>query len=163
MPSPDLSWMTAGYGGRYGLNDGYVLIAQGGTIARAGGGWPAERFAELARRVALEGRRPVIIGEEADAAAGGRIAAASPEAMDLTGRTTLFDVASLAAHAHAVVGNDSGILHLVAAAGCPTVVLFSSASDPDRNAPRGRYVVKIRRDNLSDLPVTEVAAAIRLR
>ena len=163
MPAPDLSWLTSGYGGRYGLQDGYVLIAPGGTQAREGKGWPVERFGELARRLAIEGRRPVIIGEPADAAANQVIAAASPEAMDLTGKTSLFDVAALATRASAALGNDSGILHLLAAVGCPTVIMFSAASDPDRNAPRGRYVVMHRQENLADLPVSEVAATLRLR
>jgi len=163
MPSPDLSWLTTGYGGRYGLQDGYVLIAPGGTQAREGNGWPVERFGELARRLAIEGRRPVIIGEPADAAANQVIAAASPEAMNLTGKTSLFDVAALATRASAAFGNDSGILHLVAAVGCPTAIMFSAASDPDRNAPRGRYVVMHRQENLADLPVSEVAATLRLR
>lgn len=163
MPTPDLSWLTTGYGGRYGLQDGYVLIAPGGTFAREGKGWPVERFAELARRLAIEGRRPVIIGEQADAATNQVIAAASPEAMDLSGKTSLFDVAVLATHASAALGNDSGIVHLLAAIGCPTAIMFSTASDPDRNAPRGRYVVMLRQENLADLPVSEVAAALRLR
>ncbi|MEN8197233.1 MAG: glycosyltransferase family 9 protein [Pseudomonadota bacterium] len=163
MPTPDLSWLTAGYGGRYGLQDGYVLIAPGGTFAREGKGWPVERFAELARRLAIEGRRPVIIGEPVDAATNQVIAAASPEAMDLTGKTSLFDVAVLATHASAALGNDSGIVHFLAAVGCPTAIMFSTASDPDRNAPRGRYVVMLRHENLADLPVSEVAAALRLR
>ena len=163
MPSPDLSWLTEGYGGRYGLQDGYVLIAPGGRLARGGAGWPVEKFSELTRRLAIEGRRPVIIGEPADAAANAIIAAASPEAKDLTGKTSLFDVAVLATHASAALGNDSGVLRLLASVGCPTAVMFSARSDPDRDAPRGRYVVMLRHENLADLPVSEVAAALRLR
>lgn len=163
MPLPDLSWLTTGYGGRYGLQDGYILIAPGGTIAREEKGWPTERFAELTRRLAIEGRRPVIIGSQEDSAVNQVIAAASPESLDLTGKTSLFDVAVLGSHASAAVGNDSGITHLLAAVGCPTAIMFSAASDPDRNAPRGRYVVMLRQENLADLPVSEVAAAVRLR
>jgi len=163
MPTPDLSWLTAGYGGRYGLQDGFVLIAPGGSFARQGRGWPIEKFSELARRLAIEGRRPVIIGQAVDAANNQVIAAASPEAMDLTGKTSLFDVAVLATHASAALGNDSGIVRLLAAAGCPTAVMLSGASDPDRNAPRGRYVVMLREEKLADLQVSEVAAALRLR
>lgn len=163
IPTPDLSWLKQGYGGRYGLQDGYVLIAPGGKLAREGMGWPLERFSELARRLAIEGRRPVIIGEEADADANRIIAAASPEAKDLTGKTSLFDVAVLATHASAALGNDSGILRLLAAVGCPTAIMFSSHSVPDRDSPRGRYVVLLRQENLADLPVSEVAAALRLR
>ena len=47
----------------------------------------------------------------------------------------------LGAKAALAVGNDTGPLHLAAAAGAPTVVLFSSASDPALSAPRGKVAV----------------------
>ena len=162
LPTPDLSWLSQGYGGRYGLQDGFVLIAPGHIEEADTGFWPAERFVELARRVAIEGRRPVVIGTQADARSNQMIAAASPDAMDLTDRTTLFDVAALATRADIAVGNNSGIMQLIAAVGCPSVVLTSPASDPDRYGPRGRYVIMVRKENLAELQVTEVAAALRL-
>lgn len=163
LPTPDLSWLSTAYGGRYGLQDGFVLIAPGHIEEGSPDSWPAERFAELARRVAVEGHRPVVIGTKAEARNNQVIAAASAEAMDLTDRTTLFDVAALATRAGVAVGNSSGIMHLIAAVGCPSVVLASPASNPDRYAPRGRYVVMVRKENLAEMPVTEVAAALRLR
>ncbi len=160
---PDLSWLTRGYGGRFGLSDGYVLMVAGGLGGRAGERWPTECFADLARRVGIEGRRPVVLGGREDVAINRRIAAASPDAMDLTGRTTLFDIATLAAHASVAVGSNNGPMHLIAAVGCPSVVLFPGSADPSASAPRGRYVVNIRRGNLDTLRVSEVAAAMRLR
>ena len=111
----------------------------------------------------MEGVRPVLIGAQAEAAVNSTIAAAAPEAIDLTGKTSLFDIAAMATRAKIAVGNDTGPMHLIAAAGCPSVVLFSDASDPARTAPRGPYVVVVREPNLADLPLTEVAAAMRLR
>ena len=61
------------------------------------------------------------------------------------------------------VGNDTGPIHMTAAAGCPTVVLFSAASDPALTAPRGTEIEILQRDNLADLSVESVAAALRLR
>ncbi|MEE8444876.1 MAG: glycosyltransferase family 9 protein [Alphaproteobacteria bacterium] len=159
----DLSWLTSGFPERFGLSDGFLLLAPGGSPHRPEKRWPAERFAELASRVAMEGTRPVLIGTQAEAAVNSAIAAASPEAMDLTGKTSLFDIAAMATRAQIAVGNDTGPMHLIAAAGCPSVVLFSDASDPARTAPRGPYVVVMRKPNLADLPLTEVAAAMRLR
>ncbi|MDH3229738.1 MAG: glycosyltransferase family 9 protein [Alphaproteobacteria bacterium] len=160
--TPDLSWLTKDFGGRYGLQDGFVLLAPGNIEAGADRCWPVARFAELARRIAIEGRRPVVIGTRPEERNNQLIAAASPDAMDLTAKTTLFDVAALAKRASVAVGNDSGIMHLIAAVGCPSVVLTSSAADAGRSGPRGRYVVMVRKENLSELPVTEVAAALRL-
>ena len=163
VPPPDLSWLTAGYAGRFGLKDGFILMAPGGSGGEAGIRWPTKRYGELARRVAIEGRRPVLIGGKAEASSNSLIAAATPEAMDLTGKLSLFDVAALATRASVAIGDDTGSMHLIAASGCPSVVMFSRASDPARTAPRGRYVVIVREQNLADLPLTEVAAAMRLR
>ncbi len=163
LPPPDLSWLSKDFAGRYGLQDGFVLIAPGRIEPDSARCWPVAGFVELARRVAIEGRRPVVIGTRPEARDNQMIAAASPEAMDLTAKTTLFDVAALARRASVAVGNHSGIMHLIAAVGCPSVVLTAPAARSDRYAPRGRYVVMVRKENLAELPVTEVAAALRLR
>lgn len=163
VPSPDLGWLTAGYAGRFGLKDGFILMAPGSAAGQPGKCWPAKRYGELARRVAIEGRRPVLIGGKAETRSNRMIAAATPEAMDLTGRLSFFDVAALATRASVAVGDDTGSMHLIAASGCPSVVLFSRASDPVRTGPRGRYVVIVREQNLADLLLSEVAAAMRLR
>ncbi len=47
----------------------------------------------------------------------------------------------LGAKAALAVGNDTGPLHLAAAGGAPTIVLFSKASDPALSAPRGRVAI----------------------
>ena len=64
----------------------------------------------------------------------------------------------LGAKAALAVGNDTGPLHLAAAAGAPTIVLFSKASDPTLSAPRGRVAI-LQAENLADLPVAQVAQA----
>jgi ADP-heptose:LPS heptosyltransferase len=81
----------------------------------------------------------------------------------LTGQTSLADIVALANGAAAAIGNDTGPMHMIAAAGCPSVVLFSAASDPTLSAPRGPAVSVLQREQLDDLPVDEVAAALRLR
>ena len=79
-----------------------------------------------------------------------------PRARDLTGRTDFQRVAVLATKAALAIGNDTGPLHLAAAAGAPTVVLFSGASDPTLSAPRGK-VETLRAERLAELPVAKVA------
>ena len=76
----------------------------------------------------------------------------------LTGRTDFARIAILGAKAALVVGNDTGPLHLAAATGAPTIVLFSSASDPALSAPRG-HVAVLQASNLADLAVATVAQA----
>jgi len=54
-------------------------------------------------------------------------------------------------------------MHLIAAAGCPSVVMFSSESDPALCAPRGADIEILQRASLDDLDVNAVEAAMRLR
>ena len=98
-------------------------------------------------------------GAEADLAA--EIGAQCPGVINLVGRTDFAQVAALAARAAVVVGNDTGPTHLAAAAGAPTVVLFSKASDPALCAPRGPQVVVVRRPHLADLEVDDVMQAVK--
>jgi len=61
------------------------------------------------------------------------------------------------------VGNDTGPMHIAAAAGARCVVLFSGESDPDLTAPRGpggEWPVVLRAPVLADLPMERVAAAL---
>ena len=66
--------------------------------------------------------------------------------------------AALGARAALAVGNDTGVLHLIAAAGAPTIALFSGASDPAVKGPRG-HVTVLHSPALKDLPVDTVAHA----
>ena len=54
-------------------------------------------------------------------------------------------------------------MHLIAAASCPTLVLFSDASDPALCAPRGPSVQILHRPDLGELMVEEVESALRRR
>ncbi|HYZ61150.1 MAG TPA: glycosyltransferase family 9 protein [Acetobacteraceae bacterium] len=156
FPAPDLAWLTEA-GPR--LPAPYAVLAPGSAPHRPEKRWPAERFGALARLLQDRGILPVVVGAAADAALAAAIQAACPDALDLTGRTSLLDLGGLAARAALAVGNDTGPMHLAAAVACPCIVLFSGASDPALTAPRGRVSV-IREQNLADLPVERVAAAI---
>ncbi|MEI9964040.1 MAG: glycosyltransferase family 9 protein [Caulobacteraceae bacterium] len=67
----------------------------------------------------------------------------------------------LGARAALAVGNDSGAVHLMAAAGAPTIALFSQASDPELSAPRG-YVAVLHAPDLKDLSVRQVHDTARV-
>jgi len=99
--------------------------------------WPPERFAAVGRTLAGSGFRVLIVGAAGDAPRCAAVAALLPEAVDLAGRTTLAQLAALCAGAHAVVCNDSGLAHLAAATGAPTVAVFGSTSSA-WTAPLGR-------------------------
>ena len=87
------------------------------------------------------------------------IRALHPPAIDLTGRTSLRQLASVAAGAALAVGNDTGPLHLAAATGIPCIALFSAESDPALTRPRGQVTI-LSAPRLADLPVQRVAEAL---
>ncbi len=89
--------------------------------------WLPERYAELCRRLKSEGLTPVLIGGPGDAALGAEIAAASGAA-DLVGKTDLEDLKSLMGRLSLFVTNDSGPMHLAAAAGVPVVAIFGATT-----------------------------------
>lgn len=89
--------------------------------------WDSERFAELCRRLAKNGMKPVIIGGSGDSALGAAIAKASGAA-DLTGKTSLEDLKALMGMLSLFVTNDSGPMHLAAAAGVPVVAVFGATT-----------------------------------
>ncbi|MBT5414639.1 MAG: glycosyltransferase family 9 protein [Rhodospirillaceae bacterium] len=166
IPPPDLGWLD-GDVSEFALGaTPFVLLVPGGAAHRPDKRWPAERYGDLARALAVRGLRAVVLGTEEEKPLALTIGRAAPETLDLTGRTDLARIAALGCRAAAAVGNDTGPMHLLAAAGCPLTVLFSDASDPALCAPRGPVtdgVVVLRKAPLSALNPAEVAAALRLR
>ena len=155
VPPPDLSWATADIR-RFPLRRPYGLLVAGGSGHRAAKRWPPTQFAALARRMTDAGMQPVAVGGAGDRAAAAE--SVGTGALDLTGRTSLMELAEVARHAAVAVGNDTGPMHVAAVTGCLTVVLFSAASDPALCAPRGARVCVLRQDDLADLAVEAVAA-----
>ncbi len=162
VPAPDLSWATADLGN---LDPGakFALIAPGGAAHRPAKRWPADCYAALAVRLAGDGTRPVLVGGPEDAALTAAIAREVSGSLDLGGRTSLLQLAALGRRAALAVGNDTGPMHMFAVTGCPTLVLYSQASDPALCAQRGARVEIIRRADLAALAVDEVfPTAMRL-
>ncbi len=93
--------------------------------------WPPGHFADVARRYAGDGWQVWIFGSAADHALGERIIEISgkiPRIVNLCGRTTLEEVIDLMALADLAVTNDSGLMHIAAAVGCPLVAVYGSTS-----------------------------------
>jgi len=159
VPPPDLSWVAATATADFGLTMPFVLICPGGAPHRPAKRWPADRFGAVAARMVKRGLTPVVLGTAAEAEAIATLRALCPEAIDLSGRTGFLDILGLGQAATAAIGNDTGPMHLIAAAGCPSVVLFSDESNPDLCAPRGRVTI-LRRPVLADLGEAEASAAL---
>jgi heptosyltransferase-2 len=116
-----------------GVTDGqrFVVFAPGAAYGRAKQ-WPPERFAELSAMCARDGMTTVLVGAKNDTDACRRIAAGiTPGAtpVDLSGRTDLATLAGVLSLSEAVVSNDSGAMHLAAAAGARVVAVFGPTNE----------------------------------
>lgn len=89
--------------------------------------WPEACFADVARACRDRGADVWLMGGPADAEAAERIARRSL-AHNLAGRTSLTDAVDLLSAAHAVVSNDSGLMHVAAALGVPVVAIYGSTT-----------------------------------
>jgi ADP-heptose:LPS heptosyltransferase len=161
VDAADLSFLAADIE-RFDLPKRFVLFVPGGAAHRPEKRWPADSYAELGRELAVRGLSVLVIGAEPERAIADAIVTACPGTRSLVGKTSFAEIAELARRAAAAVGNDTGPMHIVAGVGCPSIVLFSAASDPALCAPRGKWVRVLRRAGLRDLGVAEVAAALPL-
>src|SRR5215469_4149912 len=90
--------------------------------------WPSGSYADLARRLVGEGHRVWVVGGPSERALAAEIAQAAPdEILDLTGPDLRNAILALAA-ADVAVSNDSGLLHVAAALGAPTIGIFGPTS-----------------------------------
>lgn len=120
--------------------------------------WGNERFAALVQRLAKAGSLPIIVvGSGTEQEAGAALAAEG--AIDYTGKTSLPETASLLARSRVVVSGDSGVLHLAAALGRPTVSLFGPGRWK-KWAPRGDQHIVIMK-NLPCSPCTTYGTTAR--
>lgn len=109
-----------------GLGAGDHVVFAPGAEFGSSKRWPAGHFAQLARRLQ---RSVVLLGSAKEAALCEEIAQGAPgRCLNLAGKTSLAQALAVIAGAHAVVSNDSGLMHVAAAFGVPQVALFGSSS-----------------------------------
>jgi heptosyltransferase-2 len=90
--------------------------------------WPVAYFAELARALTAEGLSVWVLGSPGEAPLAAEIAAAAgPAAHDLTSPDLRNAILALKL-ASACVSNDSGLVHVAAAIGTPTIGIFGPTS-----------------------------------
>lgn len=110
--------------------------------------WPAEKFAALCRWLTDEPRHAVsgllvVQGEADEQAVGALQTLLESRPVTLARGLKLVELAAVLERCALFLGNDSGISHLSAAVGAPTVALFGAASLPIWE-PRGGSVRVIR-------------------
>jgi heptosyltransferase-2 len=114
---------------RHGLaDDGRPVIAFAPGAVGPSKRWPVSYFAELAQALAAEGFSIWVLGSAAEAPLAREIvAAAGARARDLTS-TDLRNAILAIKIADACVSNDSGLVHVAAAIGTPTIGIFGPTS-----------------------------------
>jgi len=117
------------------MGDGPIL-ALGPGANWAPKQWPVERFAQLATQVTeangiLAGARVALFAAEAERPAIQPLIDAFPpeRRIDLIGRVDLATIYACLKRASLYVGNDSGLTHIAAASGVPTLGLFGPSSE----------------------------------
>jgi ADP-heptose:LPS heptosyltransferase len=171
--------------GPAGSNEGGPILAVAPAANWVGKTWPVERFALLAVELMQKGGpfengRLLILGGPDDWRASEPLRRSLPRDrwIDLTGKADLLTVYACLKRARLFVGNDSGLMHLAAAAGAPTLGLFGP-SDERLYGPWGSKTATVRgprslaqiqaKDpdlnqpvcHMMDLPVPQVLAAAR--
>jgi heptosyltransferase II len=107
--------------------------------------WPPERFAVLADRLISEcGADVIFFGTSGEKEIAARIQSnMKSRAICLVGNTSMRDLAALFSSCSAFIGNDSGAIHVAAAAGLPVIGIFGS-TDPEGTAPLTQRFTLIR-------------------
>jgi ADP-heptose:LPS heptosyltransferase len=97
--------------------------------------WPADHFAALATQLQPYFDAAILLGTEAEQDCCTQIESRlTLPCMNLAGRTDLLQASAVLQQARLFIGNDSGLGHLAAAAGTPTVTVFGPG-DPLRYHP----------------------------
>jgi ADP-heptose:LPS heptosyltransferase len=136
-----------------GLNDPKTsgpILAIAPAANWAGKAWPAERFAVVAGQLlAPDGPMPngrlLMLGAASDrpTAEAVRRGIARGRQIDTVGRIDLLTAYACLKRVRLFIGNDSGLMHLAAAAGAPTLGLFGP-SDDRLYAPWGEFARTLR-------------------
>jgi heptosyltransferase-2 len=106
------------------LNAPLAVLCPGSINSRAKR-WPAERYAELADRLAESGSNVALIGSPAELDVSDEVCQRTrSQAIVLTGKTSVAEATAIISIADILITNDTGPAHLGAALNIPTLVIF---------------------------------------
>lgn len=136
-PAPKL-WTTAAHdaAARKWIPDGRPVLAIGPAANWTAKTWRLERFMELVQRLTspqgiLPGAPIAIFGRDDERPHAQRLIESIPpeRRIDLMGRIDLLTIAACLRRVALYVGNDSGLMHIAAAADAPTLGLFGPSQE----------------------------------
>jgi len=126
-----------------------VLVGMHCGAKRPANRWPAERFADVGRRLMVENNVQVVLtGGPGDRDVTAQVAAAiGPGCLDLAGQTTIGELAAVAEQCRLFVSNDTGVMHVAEAVGTPVVAIFGGRFYPNIWYPYGDRHIVLRKDD----------------
>ncbi len=123
IPAAELSAWRA----RSNLPAGKPLIALAPGAVGPSKRWPASYYGEVAAHLSRSGAIVAVIGSPTEAPLAAEICAGNPAIRDLTGADLRNAILALGS-ADVAISNDSGLLHVAAALGTPTIGIFGPTS-----------------------------------
>lgn len=164
-PVPPHIYVSASHRARAAalIPDGAPVLALAPIAADPAKTWPLTYFKALATTLAGDvcaGWRIALIGGPKDAALAAELATAVPGCITVFNEPDLLTVAAILARSRGFIGNDSGLSHMAAAVGIPTLAIFGP-TDPSRYGPWGGQVVVAPRGDLTALSVASVSEAFK--
>lgn len=132
------------------IPSGAPVLALGPTANWPGKQWPAERFVALTEMLTgpggmMPGARVAVFAGPDERATAEQVIARIPadRLIDLAGTVDLLTAYACLSRCRLYVGNDSGLMHLAAASGVPTLGLFGPSKD-EHYAPWGPHCAVAR-------------------
>ena len=124
--------------------------------------WPVDRFVAAFEALSNGNAVAVVIAGPGptERATAAPLLAALPGAIDLVGCLSLPEIAAVLERTSLFIGNDSGLMHLAAAAGAPTIGLFgpTNAAEYGPSGPKARAVISASR-RMGDIAVQQILVA----
>jgi heptosyltransferase-3 len=141
--------------------DGLTVLAIGPTANWRAKMWPADYFSALIDRITgpggiMEGARVAVFGRDDERPQILRLIDAIPSErrIDLVGHLDLLEAGACLKRCALYIGNDSGLMHLAAAAGIPTLGLFGPTPE-ELYAPWGERCGVVR----TSIPIDQIFPA----
>tara|TARA_R110000868_G_scaffold218576_2_gene469084 strand:+ start:13661 stop:14572 length:912 start_codon:yes stop_codon:yes gene_type:complete len=142
----------------YGLDlSKLILLVPGGSAHRPEKRW--SYFAELSDALMAKGYQTVLVGAGAEESLLNEIEKKCA-AINLCNKTSIGELIDLSSKAAFVIGNDTGPTHIAVASGAKGAVLFGSASNPKRCAPRGEGVHIFHKTDIDAITTQEIVGKV---
>ena len=136
---------------RNGIRDGDTVVVLNPGASCPSKRWDAGRFAKIGDMLSRDDRvKIIVIAGPSDKTIGDKAASLMKEpCVNLSGRTTIEDVAGLLCRTRLFISNDSGPVHIACAVGTPVVAIFGRSDrglSPERWGPRGPNDIVLHKD-----------------